>query len=185
MSDIIQEMAKRIRSLREMEDISQESMAARLNMPLEEYQSYEAGERDFSFSAMYNIANELGVDVVDIMTGDSPKLSSACMVRKGEGFKIDRRKAYDYRHLAFTFRNKKAEPFMVTVEPQADDTQPQLHAHEGQEFNYVVEGSLALYIGEVVYYLEAGDSLYFNSGIPHAMRALGGKRAQFLAVVMK
>ena len=48
-----------------------------------------------------------------------------------------------------------------------------------------MEGSLALYIGEVVYYLEAGDSLYFNSGIPHAMRALGGKRAQFLAVVMK
>jgi len=185
MPDIIQEMAQRIRSLREMEDISQEDMAERLEIPLSDYQDYEAGRKDFSFSTMYNIANELGVDVVDIMTGDSPKLSTACMVRRGEGFQIDRRKAYDYRHLAFTFRNKKAEPFMVTVEPQEGDAKPTLHAHEGQEFNYVVEGSLALYIGEVIYYLDAGDSLYFDSGTPHAMRALNGKRAQFLAVVMK
>jgi len=178
-------MAQRVRDLREMEDITAEAMANRLGMAIDEYLEYESGKRDFSFSLMYNVANELGVDVIDIMTGDSPKLSTACMVQKGQGFKIDRRKAYDYRHLAFTFRNKKAEPFLVTVEAQTESAKPTLHAHDGQEFNYVVKGSLALYIGEVVYYLEEGDSLYFDSSIPHAMRALNGEQAQFLAVVMK
>jgi len=185
MADIIKEMAQRIRSLRMMEDITIEDMAKNLDIPVDEYARYEAGETDFSFSFMYNVAEQLGIDVVDIMTGDSPKLSGACMVKKGEGFKIDRRKAYDYRHLAFTFRNKKAEPFLVTVEAQTESAKPTLHAHDGQEFNYVVKGSLALYIGEVVYYLEEGDSLYFDSSIPHAMRALNGEQAQFLAVVMK
>lgn len=185
MSDILNDMAQRIRSLREMEEISIEEMAKRLELSVEEYELYESGTKDFSFSMIYNIATELGVDVIDIMTGESPKLDSACMVRAGGGFKIDRRKAYDYRHLAFTFRDKKAEPFMVTVEAQANDEEPTLHAHEGQEFNYVVKGTLKLYIGEVVYELHEGDSLYFNSAIPHAMRAMNGEQAKFLAVVMK
>lgn len=184
MSEMLREIALRIKALREMEEKTMEEMAAVCDVSLEEYQAYEAGKKDFSFSFIYNIANQLGVDVVDILTGDSPKLNSATVVRKGQGLKINRRESYDYRHLAFTFRNKMAEPFMVTVEPAPESEKPVLHAHEGQEFNYVLEGSMALYIGEVVYLLEEGDSIYFNSAVPHAMRAMNNQHAKFLAVVM-
>ena len=53
-----------------------------------------------------------------------------------------------------------------------------------KELNFVIEGSMEFYLGATTTVLNAGDSVYFNSGIPHAMRALNGERVQFLAVVM-
>lgn len=184
MSDMLIEIAQRIRELRSMEEISQEEMAKRCDVSLEEYRQYENGEKDFSFSFFYTVAGVLGVDVVDILTGESPRLSNVSLVRKGQGFSIDRRDAYDYRHLAYTFKGKTAEPFLVTVEPAPESEKPALHEHSGQEFNFMLEGTMALYIGDVIYVLEEGDSIYFNSAIPHAMRAMNGKTARFLAVVM-
>ncbi|NLW89219.1 MAG: helix-turn-helix transcriptional regulator [Clostridiaceae bacterium] len=184
MSDQLREMGERIRALREILEIEPEEMARRCDMTPEEYGEYEKGCKDFSFSFLSNVAGVFGVDVLDIMSGDSPKLSTACVVRKGEGFQVNRRAAYDYKHLAFTFRNKLAEPFMVTVEPN-DEKKPVLHAHEGQEFNYVVKGQMTFYIGEITYILDEGDSIYFESGIPHAMKANNDRACQFLAIVMK
>jgi len=143
---------------------------------------YESGRKDFSFSFLYNAARVLGVDVIDLISGDSPRLSDWCLVRNGEGYAIDRRAAYKYSHLAFTFRDKKAEPFLVTVEPKGD--KPTLHSHEGQELNWMVSGRMKFFIAETEFDLEPGDSVYFNASIPHAMQALGGGPAQFLAVVI-
>jgi quercetin dioxygenase-like cupin family protein len=72
---------------------------------------------------------------------------------------------------------------MVTVHP--NETEPKLHAHDGQELNLMVEGRMRFYFGELTYELSQGDSVYFDSGTPHAMRALDGKPAKFLAAVMK
>jgi mannose-6-phosphate isomerase-like protein (cupin superfamily) len=184
MTEQLEQMGERIKALREIMEVSPAVMAERCQMTPEEYASYEAGSKDFSFSFLSNVATILGVDVLDIMSGDSPKLSTACLVKNGEGFEIKRRASYDYRHLAFTFKGKLAEPFMVKVEPKTDE-KPELHAHEGQEFNYVVKGSMVLYIGEISYLLEEGDSIYFDSGVPHAMKANNDMPCKFLAVVMK
>ncbi|MDR3085168.1 MAG: XRE family transcriptional regulator [Christensenellaceae bacterium] len=184
MSEMLKEIAQRMKALRVLEEYSAEELAEKCDLSLAEYEAYEAGKRDFSFSFVYTVAGVLGVDVIDILTGESPKLSGAAVVRRGQGLKINRRDAYDYRHLAHTFRNKIGEPFLVTVEPAPESEKPALHEHGGQEFNYMLEGTMALYIGEVIYVLEAGDSIYFDSGVPHAMRAMNGKSAQFLAVVM-
>lgn len=184
MTDQLKEIGMRLASLREDCEISAESMARKLDMPITEYEEYEAGERDFSFSFLYNAAQVLGVDLLDIMSGDTPKLSTACLVRKGGGYTVQRYHSYDYKHLAYTFRDKLAEPFLVTVEPEAKEVTPVLHGHEGQEFNYVISGEMQLYIGEISYILNEGDSIYFDSGSPHAVRALGGKPAKFIAVVV-
>lgn len=184
MSEMLMEIAQRMRSLRTLEDITLEEIAERCDVSVDEYREYEAGTKDFSFSFIYNVAKVLGVDVVDILTGDSPKLSNVSVVRHGQGLKINRRNAYDYRHLAYTFKGKMADPFLVTVAPAPESERPTLHEHSGQEFNYMLEGTMALYVGEAVYILEAGDSIYFNSSVPHAMRAMNGQNARFLAVVM-
>ena len=184
MTDQLQEMGERIKALREIEELTQDTMAGKCEVSLEDYMSYEKGEKDFSFSFLYNAANVLGVDVLDLMSGDSPKLSTCCMVKKGGGFDIHRRASYDYKHLAFTFRHKMAEPFMVTVEPK-ESAIPVLHSHDGQEFNYVVEGQMVFYIGEISYVLSEGDSIYFDSGVPHAMKANQGRACKFLAVVIQ
>jgi quercetin dioxygenase-like cupin family protein/DNA-binding XRE family transcriptional regulator len=184
MTDQLEEIGGRLAALRDIFDIPVEKMAEKINISVEEYTAYENGQRDFSFSFLQNAAAILGVDVVDIISGDSPKLSKCALVRKGEGYDITRRQAYDYKHLAFTFRNKKAEPFMVTVEPKENENLT-LHSHEGQEFEYMVSGKMEFHLDNIVYELNEGDSVYFDSGVPHAMKALGDKGAKFIAVVIK
>jgi len=184
MTDQLREIGARLGALRDIFDISAEKMAETMKISAEEYSAYENGQRDFSFSFLQNAAQIFGVDVVDIISGESPKLTKCALVRKGEGFDIERRKAYDYKHLAFTFSNKKAEPFLVTVEPKEGE-KPTLHSHEGQEFDYMLSGTMEFYFDNIVYELNEGDSVYFDSGVPHAMKTIGNQAAQFLAVVIK
>ena len=183
MTQQLKDIGFRLIAIREAQDRSAEEIAGMLEMPVSEYLAYEAGERDFSFSFLYNFANRLGVDILDIISGEAPKLSTCCLVRKGGGYDVGRDDAYDYRHLAFTFRDKKAEPFMVTIRAK-DNRTIDMHAHEGQEFNYIVEGKMEFIIGDMVYMLNEGDSVYFNSATPHAEKALS-EQVRFIAVVIK
>ncbi|MCL1901349.1 MAG: XRE family transcriptional regulator [Endomicrobia bacterium] len=182
MNEQLKEIGQRLSALRNIAEMTPEAFCEKTGITVKELAAYEKGELDFSFSFLYTAARILGVDVIDLMSGDSPNLSDWSIVRKGEGYSIDRRAAYKYNHLAFTFRNKKAEPFMVTVEPKAE--KPTLHSHDGQEFNWLVSGRMKFYISNAEYILEPGDSVYFNSSIPHAMQALDNTPVQFLAVVI-
>lgn len=183
MTKQLKEIGTRLKALREDCELEASEVAEKLGIPLEDYEKYESGDSDFSFSFLYNAASLLHVDVVDLMSGESPQLSSCTVVRKGKGYEVNRYKSYDYKHLAFTFRNKKAEPFFVTLEPKRET--PAMHAHDGQEFNYVVSGKMKFYFDEISYELEEGDSVYFDSGHPHAEKSIGEDPAEFIAIVIK
>ena len=182
MTEQLVDIGRRLSALRSIAEMTGEQFCEITGVTPNELADYEAGRKDFSFSFLYNAARILGVDVIDLISGDSPRLSDWCLVRNGEGYAIDRRAAYKYSHLAFTFRDKKAEPFLVTVEPKNE--KPTLHSHEGQEFNWMVAGRMRFYIAGSVFDLEPGDSMYFNASIPHAMQSLGEAPAQFLAIVI-
>ncbi|MDR1541856.1 MAG: cupin domain-containing protein [Clostridiales bacterium] len=183
MTEQLKDIGSRLRALREIMEFTPSALAEKMGITEEEYTKYEEGEVDFSFSFLYTAANILGVDVLDLMSGESPKLSSFTIVRAGDGYDISRRKAYNYKHLAYTFRNKKAEPFLVSVEPNSEEL-VKLHSHEGQEFDYMLTGSMLFYLNDMVTTLNPGDSVYYDSSAPHAMKAAEGT-ARFLAVVIK
>ena len=73
------------------------------------------------------------------------------------------------------------EPFVIDVEPGTAEV-PALSTHEGEEFIYVLEGHIEINYGQKVYQLEVGDSLYYDSIVPHHVHATGGS-ARILAVV--
>ena len=77
----IQLIALRIRDLRDIADLSAAEVARRAGIEQEEYEAYETGTRDFSFSHLFNIAEVLGVDISDLLTGESPKLQPPPAVR--------------------------------------------------------------------------------------------------------
>lgn len=180
----IELIAMRIRDLREITSLTAEQVAQKANIPLEEYLAYESGTRDFSFSHLFNIAEVLQVDISDLLTGESPKLKGYVLTRSGKGLAFDRRKQYHYQHLAYNFAHKLAEPFVVTVEKDEPGTVKQAHSHEGQEFDYVLEGVLRLVLGGNELILAPGDSIYYDSSLPHAMYAEDGD-CKFIAVVLK
>ena len=93
-------------------------------------------------------------------------------------------RAYKYQSLAAGFMNRTADPFIVTVEPKGDDEPIHYNHHNGQEFNLVLEGRMLINIEGKEIILNQGDSIYFNSKLPHGMKALDGKTVRFLAVIM-
>jgi len=179
----IEQIAKRIASLREIIGIGSEEMAKATGMSEQEYLEYESGKHDFSFSFLYTVAHKCGVDITDIITGEGAKLSRFSLVKSGQGLAMERRKEYKYQHLAYIFKNRNMEPFLVTVQPSDVDAATHKKSHDGQEMNYVVEGSMTVFIGQSSILLEEGDTLYFDAKVEHAMQAMGGKPCKFLAII--
>ena len=177
-------IAMRIRDLRDIAGFTTAQMADKTGISLEEYEAYETGTRDFSFSHLFNIAEALGVDISDLLTGESPKLHGYVLTRAGQGLAFNRRQQYQYQHLAYNFRDKLSEPFIVTVRQDEPGAQKQAHSHEGQEFDYVLDGKLKIILGGNELYLQSGDSIYYDSSLPHVMYALEGD-CRFIAVVVK
>ena len=118
------------------------------------------------------------------MFGEEPKMSSYFLTRAGKGTSIERTRAYKYQSLAAGFINRSADPFIVTVEPKPDNEPIHYNSHTGQEFNLVLEGRMLINIEGKELILNEGDSLYFNSKLPHGMKALDGQTVRFLAVIM-
>jgi len=182
MNDELKNIALRIRALREISGMTVEETASNFKLTTEKYQTYENASEDIPMGFLLEFARFFKVEFTDLLTGGTPMLHTFSYVKKDRGVKVDRRAHYEYQHLAYNFANKKAEPFLVTIEP--NDSPINLNAHEGQEFNYCVDGKLMIVINGQELILEAGDSLYFNSLSPHGMKALDGTTAKFLAIIL-
>jgi quercetin dioxygenase-like cupin family protein len=109
-------------------------------------------------------------------------MSIFTITRKGEAVEVERRKQYHYQSLARKFAHKKAEPFIVTIDPRKGS--PSFYSHPGQEFEYVLEGSLKITIHDNDVVLNVGDSIFFDSSYKHYMEALNDRPVKLLAVVM-
>ena len=117
----------------------------------------------------------------------SPRLSTYTVTRRGEGLPITRRQGFKYLNLAPLFKGKTAEPFFVTM-PYNEVEQKvaiKLSTHQGQEMDIVIKGKCACRSARTSEELGEGDSIYYNSGTPHGMIAVGGEECTLYAVVMR
>jgi transcriptional regulator with XRE-family HTH domain len=184
MSEQLHQIGSRIRELREISGFEAEKFAKDLGISPETYRAYEGGSIDIPVGILIDIARRFGVDLNEIVAGEAPKLHEYCLVRKGKGVSVERRSQYSYKNLAYNFLHKKAEPFLVTVAPVPDEIPAPMNVHPGQEFNYVIEGEVKVILGSHELVLAEGDSLFFDSGLKHGMKALNGKPARFLAIIL-
>lgn len=169
----IKEVSSRLRATRESLDFTIENMAKAAKVTVDEYIAYENGEKDISLSVLDECAEALGIEMIELLTGNSPTLQTYSLVRKGEGLPIERRIGFTYQHMAYLFKNKKIEPIMVHVPYEADLTKPiHLSVHEGQEMNFIIKGKIKFVIGNSTEYLSEGDCIYFDSSNPHGMIAI-------------
>lgn len=182
MEEKIEEIGSRVRELRELSNVSVEEMSGYLNVPVETYRGYEEGCIDIPASMLIKIGQKLDVDLVLLLTGQEPRMNIFDVTRRGDGVNVERRKQYRYQNLAGKFMRKKAEPFIVVVEPRKD--KPSVYSHPGQEFDYVLEGAIRFYIHNNEVVLNEGDSIFFDSSYGHAMEALNDQAARLLVMVM-
>jgi len=182
----IHEMAGRIRELREIEGYTPEEMAAKTGVDVAEYIDCEEGRSDLNFAFIYRCALAFNVDVTDIIEGKSPTLATYVVTRQGMGQRIEEAHGMVYYNLAGSFRNRIAEPLYVKVEYREDALRRDIEmtTHDGQECDIVVSGTLKVQIGEHREILHAGDSIYYDSSIPHGMIAMDGEDCVFYAIVL-
>ncbi len=180
------EVAARIREMREILGFSTAEMAEKTEVEKELYEEYEKGETDLPFSFIHKCTLAFGVDIADLLEGNSAKLSSYTVTRKGKGQLTAKENGIEISNMAPRFRNKLAEPYWVRYEYSEELQNRPIHTttHGGQEFDLVISGSLKVQIGEHTVVLEEGDSIYYESGTPHGMIAVGGKDCVFCAVVL-
>jgi mannose-6-phosphate isomerase-like protein (cupin superfamily)/DNA-binding XRE family transcriptional regulator len=183
MKEDLKEITARVKVLREIEEISAETLAKELGFDPAEYNAWEGGEKDFPVGALVEIAARFRVDLSELISGAASKLKTFCLTRAKEAPEVSRRPMYAYWNLAYNFHRKKAEPFLVEAKAETGNNPLSLNTHPGQEFNYVLEGRLLISIGGHEMELGPGDCVYYDSTEPHGMKALDGKAARFLAFV--
>lgn len=173
------EIGERITELRDACGFTMKEMADALGVDLKTYINYERSGEDIPIGVIFRIANKCGVDFNEIVTGNAAKLNTYQVVRQGEGMEIPRSNEYIYKDLAHLYGQKIMQPSMVTLHT----SQAELNTHEGQEFDYVVSGSMTLHIDGREVKLSAGDSVYLNPMLPHGFSVSDGGSCTFLAVI--
>ena len=183
MNEDLKLIGQRLKGLRDVLDIEAQEIAALCGISPEQYLKMESGESELSVANLQKIAKEYNISLDVLLFGEEPHMRTYFLTRRGQGLHVERRKAYHYESLASGFQGRKAEPFIVTVEPKPEDAPRESNSHSGQEFNMVFEGTLELTIGSKVLTLNVGDSISFDATQPHGMRALEGKPVKFLAII--
>ncbi len=179
--DSLKTICARIADLREFSDYSMADFSAKVGLSASEYAEYETAKKDIPIGLLYNIATALDIDPSYLLFGKNSTKKVATVVYKGKGAVIDRYEGYSFTSLNSDFVDPTLEPMMVTIK---SGVTPELVQHKGQEFNYVVKGSLRVIVAEKEYYLKAGDSIYFDATKLHAQVAMEAE-ATFITVIEK
>lgn len=184
MNQQIKEIAQRLYGLRDALELTTAQVANDCNLSENEYKAYESGHSDIPIGVLQAVCKHYGVEMTALLFGEEPTMNAFSLTRAGSGTAMERSKAYKYQSLAAGFVQRKADPFIVTVDPKPEETPIHLNTHAGQEFNYVLEGTLLLNIDEKELILNQGDSIYFDSSKPHGMKALNNQPVRFLAIIL-
>ncbi|MEC4175965.1 cupin domain-containing protein [Adlercreutzia sp. R21] len=177
----LKDLGERLQGLREACDVSRHTMAEELGVDIETYRAWEETGVDIPISAIYHMARKFNVDLTEILTGTAPKLDTYHLVRHGETEEVERFPGYHYEDMASRYARKIMQPLLVVLDPC--DAPAELVCHDGQEFNYVLEGSLILTFGDRDIQLNAGDSIYFNPTYPHGQRCNGTEPCKFITII--
>lgn len=190
MKDEIKELnlGQKIRTLRERMGLSLQEMAERSNFSKPLLAQIENDVVAPPVATLMRIAKALNVNI-GYFFQEEESGNRAVIVRKNERKQVFRRIhedpskiGYYYEALAYPKADKRMEPFHVKFEAVKKEDLVFL-THKGEEFVFVLEGQLEFSYEDQVYLLDPGDSLYFDSSIPHAFRAMGKKQAVAIDVI--
>jgi transcriptional regulator with XRE-family HTH domain len=167
----------RVAQLRERLGMTLDHLAARTGFTKGYLSKIENSRKVPPIGSLSRIAQALHADITELMhPGTKSAASAFCLVRAGERLPVVRGGTafgYDYVSLADTKSHKRMEPFLFTFPSQID--KHVYFEHEGEEFIFIVSGRVEWQAGSEKVILEPGDSVYFDSRLPHRGRALDGE----------
>mgnify|MGYP000861903565 CR=1 FL=1 len=182
-------LGAKVRQIRENKEMSVEELASQSQCSSKIIENIESGELIPSLTPLIKIARALGVRLGTFLD-DHPQ-TGPVMVKSGESEQVihfsgkedhPHTSALDFYPLASGKADRHMEPFIIDVHPPETE-EYKLSSHEGEEFIYVMDGEIEILYGQDRYLVSAGDSIYYDSIVPHDLHAYGGEDAKILAVV--
>lgn len=179
----------KIRQLREAKQMSIEQLAEQSQCHLNQLSQLEAGELIPSLTPLMEISRALGVRLGTLM--DDEPIEGPVVFKQTDFPRVIRFSGkdpkatssnLDFFTMAADKKDRHMEPFMIDVKPRTDNVPP-LSGHEGEEFIFVISGNIRINYGKTSYELNPGESIYYDSVVPHDVHAVGEQTARILAVV--
>jgi transcriptional regulator with XRE-family HTH domain len=181
-------IGEKIRKLREVRSLTLTALAERSRLSETLISQLESGELVPSLSPLIKIARSLGVRLgtfLDDQEDLGPVVSGLESYKKVVHFSDKDHPGHsdlDFYSLAANKGGRHMEPFIIEIYPSsAEDIH--LSAHEGEEFLYVLSGEVEVAYGRDTYHLNEGQSIYYDSLVPHHVHCSGHTQAKILAVV--
>ncbi len=180
-------VGERIKTLREQKNLSLKELADLTGFSTALLSQMENHLVSPSLGTMIKIAKALGIKVGDLLGETEGEPFS--IVRKDERKPVSRfaskegvKYGYFYESLGFEKRNRHMEPFIVTLEPATIKTS-KTSVHDGEEFIFVLEGEMEVILRNHTDVLYPGDSIYYDSNIPHRVQCHKDRVTKILAVL--
>jgi transcriptional regulator with XRE-family HTH domain len=182
--EICTAIGQRIRLVRKEKGLSLEDMARKTGFAKSYLSQLENLKREPPISTLSQIAHVLGVDLLFLISGETPNPGrvNLAIVRKGERKTVRRpfgSLGYIYESMTYKKPDRLMEGYIITI---GCEFPPEIHEHEGQELHYMLEGRLELLYDGQSHILEEGDCFYFDSNRPHTQRSVDAKPSKVLVV---
>lgn len=183
-------IGKLIKQLRTDSDITVHELAERSGISDEKLTEIESGAVTPSLGVLMKISRSLGSRLGTLLDGQENFGAVVTRARKGvesdsfTGTDDAQKEHMNFFSLAQGKNDRHMEPLVIEVHTTSRDLETRSE-HEGEEFLFVLEGSIKVHYGEEIHLLERGDSIYYDSIVPHVIENVSENnyQAKVLAVV--
>lgn len=168
----------KMKQLRQLRKLSFETLANKTGLSNRYLKEIEEGRIIPPVSAVIQISKALSIDSGSFLSAEEQE----ALARKRRESFYKRTQAYSYKTLTPEAETKHMKAFLVTIDPKQDHRMVE-YRHEGEEFIYVLKGEVEVRVGENENHLKKGETLHFDSGIPHKLRNLSDEESKLLVVL--
>jgi len=176
-------ISKRIRNLRESKNMTLDALAKEIDVSNSYISKLERSKKSPPISILYKISKALEIDFNFLITGlEAYKDIKVSVVRKNERIKVsgnNKSGNYNYFSLGYKKDNKLMEPFLIEI---SNESEAVPYSHDGEEFNYVLEGKVEFIIENDIFELNEGDSIYFESKLSHIIKNLNKDKSILISI---
>ena len=182
-------VGEKIKRLREGAGLSVEQLAERAGLEASELERIEREMISPALGVLTKVSAGLGVRLgrffdmgprkyYALVRSSDEKVATRVATKNGADY------GYEYTSVGFEKRERVMEPFLITINPPSDASEMEKPStHDGEEFVYVLEGELEIQLQDEHFLLQPGDSIYYDSSVPHRVLHRGQGTAKVLAVI--
>jgi transcriptional regulator with XRE-family HTH domain len=184
--DLVVHVGERVKRVRESRGLTLKDVSQRTDVDVPTLSEIEDGTFAPPLGTIIKLAKALEMKMGYFISGDEERAYTIVrhhdrkMVSRYDS-KKEKQYGYEFESLAPYKKDRHMEPFLVTIEPA--ETEHERSTHDGQEFIFVLKGRMEVRLGDESHMLEPGDSIYYDSTVPHLVKCHGKETTKILAVL--